>query len=213
ARRRRRSTRRTRRALRPRGAGRAAVDAAPAPAPARAARRGVRPRGWDRDWGDPLPPRALARLRDGVGGKAGAAAPPRARPAAARGGRRRVRIARSGARRHRDEARRPLPRAIRGGGRMSAIELRDVFRVHSTPEGDAAALQGLSLAVQEREVVTVLGPSGAGKSTLLRILAALDRPSAGIVRVFGTEIGKLPAHRAAAYRASTLGYADQHYSR
>ena len=34
---------------------------------------------------------------------------------------------------------------------MNAVELRDVFRVHSTPEGDAAALQGLSLAVRERE--------------------------------------------------------------
>ncbi|MFN2627142.1 MAG: hypothetical protein ABR569_00730 [Gaiellaceae bacterium] len=33
------------------------------------------------------------------------------------------------------------------------------------------------------------------------------------MRVFGTEVGKLPAHRVAAYRASTLGYADQHYSR
>jgi ABC-type lipoprotein export system ATPase subunit len=96
---------------------------------------------------------------------------------------------------------------------VAAVELRDVFRVHSTPEGDAAALQGLSLTVSEREVLTVLGPSGSGKTTLLRILAALDRPSAGVVRVFGTEVGKLPQHRAAAYRAATLGYADQHYSR
>jgi ABC-type lipoprotein export system ATPase subunit len=96
---------------------------------------------------------------------------------------------------------------------MSAVELKDVFRVYSTPEGDAAALQGLTLSVAEREVLTVLGPSGSGKTTLLRILAGLDRPSAGHVRVFGTEIGKLPAHRVAAYRASTLGYADQHYSR
>ena len=63
------------------------------------------------------------------------------------------------------------------------IELKDVFRVHSTPEGDAAALQGLSLSVREREVVTVLGPSGAGKSTLLRLLAGIERPSAGAVRV------------------------------
>ena len=75
----------------------------------------------------------------------------------------------------------------------AAIDVRDVFRVHQTPEGDAAALQGLSLTVQEREVVTVLGPSGSGKSTLLRILAGLDRPSAGTVRVFGVELGKLPS--------------------
>jgi ABC-type lipoprotein export system ATPase subunit len=94
-----------------------------------------------------------------------------------------------------------------------AIELRDVFRVHSTPEGDAAALQGLSLQVADGEVLTVLGPSGSGKSTLLRLLAGLDRPSAGVVRVYGQDVGKLPARRLAQYRSTLLGYADQHYTR
>jgi energy-coupling factor transport system ATP-binding protein len=94
-----------------------------------------------------------------------------------------------------------------------AIELRDVFRVHSTPEGDAAALQGLSLRVADGEVLTVLGPSGSGKSTLLRILAGLDRPSAGVVRVYGEEVGKLPSRQLARYRSTLLGYADQHYTR
>jgi ABC-type lipoprotein export system ATPase subunit len=95
----------------------------------------------------------------------------------------------------------------------SAIELRDVFRVHSTPEGDAAALQGLSLRVGDGEVLAVLGPSGSGKSTLLRLLAGLERPSAGVVRVYGEDVGKLPARRLARYRSTLLGYADQHYAR
>ena len=73
------------------------------------------------------------------------------------------------------------------GAPRAAIELRDVFRVHSSPEGDAAALQGLSLAIAERELVAVLGPSGAGKSTLLRILAGVERASAGVVTVLGEE--------------------------
>jgi ABC-type lipoprotein export system ATPase subunit len=94
-----------------------------------------------------------------------------------------------------------------------AVEVTDLFRVHQTAEGDAAALQGLSLTVRDGEVVTVLGPSGSGKSTFLRILAGLDRPSAGSVRVFGREIGKLPAGELAHYRTRTVGYADQHYSR
>jgi ABC-type lipoprotein export system ATPase subunit len=95
----------------------------------------------------------------------------------------------------------------------TAIELRDVFRVHSTPEGDAAALQGLSLRVADGEVLTVLGPSGSGKSTLLRLLAGLERPSAGLVRVYGEDVGKLPSRRLARYRSTLLGYADQHYAR
>jgi len=95
----------------------------------------------------------------------------------------------------------------------TAIELRDVFRVHSTPEGDAAALQGLSLDVADGEVLAVLGPSGSGKSTLLRLLAGLERPSAGAVRVYGEELGKLPSRGLARYRSTMLGYADQHYAR
>ena len=95
----------------------------------------------------------------------------------------------------------------------AAVDARDVFRIHQTAEGDAAALQGLSLVVRDGETVTVLGPSGSGKSTFLRILAGLDRPSAGTVRVFGVELAKLPARDVARYRTRTVGYADQHYAR
>jgi ABC-type lipoprotein export system ATPase subunit len=91
--------------------------------------------------------------------------------------------------------------------------MRDVFRVHSTPEGDAAALQGLSLQVHDGEVLAVLGPSGSGKSTLLRLLAGLERPSAGAVRVYGEDVAKLSSRGLARYRSTLLGYADQHYAR
>jgi ABC-type lipoprotein export system ATPase subunit len=96
---------------------------------------------------------------------------------------------------------------------VSAIELKDVFRVYSTPEGDAAALQGLSLAIEDGEIVVVLGPSGSGKTTLLRLLAGLDRPSAGTVHVFGVDLAHSSSRRLDAYRAQALGYVDQHYVR
>jgi ABC-type lipoprotein export system ATPase subunit len=92
-----------------------------------------------------------------------------------------------------------------------AVVARDVFRVHSTPEGDAAALQGLTLAVPERQLLAIVGPSGSGKTTLLRILAGLDRPSAGSVRVFGQDVAKLRRRALAAYRSRNVGYLDQHY--
>jgi ABC-type lipoprotein export system ATPase subunit len=94
----------------------------------------------------------------------------------------------------------------------SAIEVEDVFRVYSTEEGTAAALQGLSLVVHPGEIVAVLGPSGSGKTTLLRILAGLDRPSAGHVRVAGTDLRRLRGRRLDRYRSSRLGYADQRYT-
>ncbi len=90
-----------------------------------------------------------------------------------------------------------------------AVDARDLFHVYSSPEGEAAALQGLSLAVRDGESLVVLGPSGSGKSTLLRILAGLERPSAGTLRVFGADVPR--GHRAA-YRSRVLGYVEQHYT-
>src|SRR5207244_3677713 len=143
-----------------------------------------------------------------------AAAPARARLAAAPPRGRRVPRSRGGARRagHLAAATRRGPPRRRGGRVTTAIEVRDLFRVHSTPEGDAAALQGLTLSVREGEVVTVLGPSGSGKTTLLRILGGLDRPSAGTVRVFGTDLARLTAGRLGGDRTSLPCHGDPHYA-
>ncbi len=109
----------------------------------------------------------------------------------------------------------PAPaREVRDGARMSAlVRIEDVFRVYPSPEGGVAALQGLSLAVEEGELCVVLGPSGSGKSTLLRIVAGFDRASAGSVRVAGVDVGALGGWGAARFRSRSIGYADQHYWR
>jgi ABC-type lipoprotein export system ATPase subunit len=97
---------------------------------------------------------------------------------------------------------------------VSAVaEAREVFRVYPGPDGGSAALQGLSLRVEDGELCVVLGPSGSGKTTLLRLLAGFERPSAGSVAVAGVELGALPERRLAALRAGAIGYADQHYWR
>jgi ABC-type lipoprotein export system ATPase subunit len=96
---------------------------------------------------------------------------------------------------------------------MTAVEARDLFRLFASPEGTSVALQGLTLDVAERELLVVFGPSGSGKSTLLRILAGLDRPSAGSVSVFGHDLRTLRGRSLLGYRSHMLGYADQHYTR
>jgi energy-coupling factor transport system ATP-binding protein len=96
---------------------------------------------------------------------------------------------------------------------VSAIEARDVFRLYSSQEGTSVALQGLTLDVAGGELLVVFGPSGSGKSTLLRILAGLDRPSAGTVSVLGHDLRTLRGRALVEYRSRTLGYADQHYAR
>jgi ABC-type lipoprotein export system ATPase subunit len=97
---------------------------------------------------------------------------------------------------------------------MSAlVEIRDLFRVYGSAEGGVAALQGLTMTVQQGELCVVLGPSGSGKSTLLRIVAGFDRPSAGAVTVAGTDVAMLGRWQAAGFRSRSIGYADQHYWR
>jgi ABC-type lipoprotein export system ATPase subunit len=90
------------------------------------------------------------------------------------------------------------------------VELRDVFCVHRTNEGDAAALQGANLELGRGEVLCVLGPSGAGKSTLLRVIAGIQPPSAGVVRVLGDDIGRMPARSRSRLRHELLGFLGQH---
>ena len=60
--------------------------------------------------------------------------------------------------------------------------------------GDRNVLDGLSLQVDDSEIVAVLGPSGAGKSTLLRVIAGLMRPDGGVIALDGVEITDRPAH-------------------
>jgi ABC-type lipoprotein export system ATPase subunit len=92
----------------------------------------------------------------------------------------------------------------------TVVELRDVFCVHRTNEGDAAALAGTNLELARGEVLCVLGPSGAGKSTLLRVIAGIQQPSAGVVRVLGRDIGRMPARSRARLRHELVGFLAQH---
>jgi len=95
----------------------------------------------------------------------------------------------------------------------AAIDLREAFRLHSSTGGTAVALQGLTLQVEEGEIVVVLGPSGSGKTTLLRTVAGFDDLSAGSIHVLGTDVGDLGPGAAARFRARNLGLLDQHYAR
>ena len=92
----------------------------------------------------------------------------------------------------------------------AVVELRDVFCVHRTNEGDAAALQGTNLELARGEVLCVLGPSGAGKSTLLRVIAGTQQPSAGVVRVLGRDISRMPARSRSRLRHELLGFLGQY---
>ncbi len=83
---------------------------------------------------------------------------------------------------------------------MSVVEIKDVGK---TFDGGTTALEGIELAIEEREFVSLIGPSGCGKSTLLRIIGDLIRPTAGTVQVNGK-----PAKQARADRDYGIVFQD-----
>jgi len=90
---------------------------------------------------------------------------------------------------------------------VSVLSIRGVSRSFpaSTPGGaPTLALQASDLQVAENDFVTILGPSGCGKSTLLRIVAGLDRPTAGEVQLDGRRIEAPGADRGMVFQSYTL---------
>ena len=93
----------------------------------------------------------------------------------------------------------------------SVIELRDVRRHYDTPAGPFAALNGVSLRVRRGSLAAVVGKSGSGKSTLLNLIAGLDHPSAGTVRVAGSDVHALGESALAAWRGRNVGVVFQFF--
>lgn len=78
--------------------------------------------------------------------------------------------------------------------------------------GDAKALDGVDLRIRAGEAVAVMGPSGCGKSTLLNMVAGLDRPTAGTVRVQGQDLGSLNETGLALFRRRNIGMIFQFFN-
>ena len=81
-----------------------------------------------------------------------------------------------------------------------------VVRIYSGDGLEVQALQGLDLLVEEGELTAVVGASGSGKSTLMNILAGLDTPTAGSVRVAGYDLGTLSPRDRLGYRRAVIGF-------
>ena len=102
---------------------------------------------------------------------------------------------------------RPAGQSGHADGDGSAfIRLDRVYKVHRVGNVGVAALGGVSFEVARGEFAAVMGPSGAGKSTILNLIGGIDKPTAGLVSVGGTDLSQLDAAELSDYRRRTVGF-------
>ena len=97
---------------------------------------------------------------------------------------------------------------------MSILEVKSLKKVYTTRFGGTSvtALSNVTFSVEQGEFVAIMGESGSGKTTLLNILAALDRPTDGMVLLDGQELTRIPESRMAEFRRNNLGFVFQEFN-
>jgi putative ABC transport system ATP-binding protein len=91
------------------------------------------------------------------------------------------------------------------------VRLDDVTKIYRDGRREVLALRAVSLTIQPGEWVAIVGPSGCGKSTLLNLMAGLDRPTSGTVRVAGVDLSVLDQEALARWRRRTIGIVFQFF--
>jgi putative ABC transport system ATP-binding protein len=94
---------------------------------------------------------------------------------------------------------------------VPVVDVRAVTKTYPTPAGEFPALRGVDLQVAAGQFLAVVGRSGSGKTTLLNLLAGIDRPTDGEVRIAGTAVHDLREARLSAWRGRTVGLVFQFF--
>jgi putative ABC transport system ATP-binding protein len=92
------------------------------------------------------------------------------------------------------------------------LEVKDLKKIFKSGDVNVAAVDGISLKIDDGEFVSIVGRSGSGKTTLLGLLGALDKPSSGQIQVDGQDITGLSDHQLIKYRCKKIGYVFQSYN-
>jgi putative ABC transport system ATP-binding protein len=95
---------------------------------------------------------------------------------------------------------------------MPLVLIRGVTKTFPGKGEEVTPLRDLDLVIGEGEFVALMGPSGSGKTTLLHLLAGIDRPTAGSVRVGETEVSVLSSRELARWRNREIGFVFQQYN-
>ena len=92
------------------------------------------------------------------------------------------------------------------------IELENVTKVYRMGKVEVYALNGVSLSIEEGEMVSIIGASGSGKSTLLNVIGCLDRPTSGRYLLDGADVGRLNDNKLADMRSRKFGFVFQEFN-
>ena len=95
---------------------------------------------------------------------------------------------------------------------MALIDLRDVTKSYRRDQIEIPVLDGVTITVDGGDFLGLMGPSGSGKSTLLNLLAGIDRPTSGSIRIGEVEISRLSERALAGWRARHIGFIFQLYN-
>ncbi len=95
---------------------------------------------------------------------------------------------------------------------MALVEIRDVYKAFQRDVETIEVFTGLDLEIADRSFTALMGPSGSGKSTLLNLIAGLDRPTRGTVRVAGAEVSAMTPSKLAPWRARHIGFVFQQFN-
>lgn len=88
---------------------------------------------------------------------------------------------------------------------------QNISRIYLPGENEVRALDGVSLEINQGEMISVAGPSGSGKSTLLNMIGCLDRPSSGTIRIAGEDISNANKSELAHIRNHKVGFIFQSF--
>ncbi|MCX6616529.1 MAG: ABC transporter ATP-binding protein [Acidobacteria bacterium] len=92
------------------------------------------------------------------------------------------------------------------------IEVDHVEKVFRRDSNEVRALDGISLEVAEGDFLALMGPSGSGKSTLLNLVAGIDRPTGGRLRVLDVEPARMSESQLARWRNEHIGFVFQTFN-
>ena len=92
------------------------------------------------------------------------------------------------------------------------IEVKNVSKIYKMGKEEFAALNNVSLIINEGDFLSIVGPSGSGKSTLMHLIGGLDTPTTGSICIEGKDISKLKDKQMAKYRNNTIGFVFQAFN-